>query len=244
MNYVINPKCSIVGPRDYKIEPETIERSVKKSKIIIDQLNNSTINIFKLLGMRNLSALVGEIFTSCLVDEYKDILIKNPHQDGYPDILLLDEIGLLNWENISNLQDKFPFSPFDSGGFEIKATCGSTPTPSVCKKNGCIKPEIGDQRISLLTGYDWKSHHRHTNNLFGIFWDFIDGKPCIAAVFYQNNLSPKEWGKVVKPKKNGGRTTSVSMMNRQGIRKMYDNWILVIDSESYSSFFSKYNSKS
>jgi hypothetical protein len=242
-SYIINEQSNIIGPRNQSIDKQTVERAVKHSQKIINELYSFEINIFQLLGMRNLSALIGEVFATCLIQENIDLCKKNPHQDGYPDILLMDTLGLESWNQIEYLRDKAPFSPFKTGGFEVKATCGSTPTPKICKSNGCMKPEIGDQRITMIHGYDWKAHHRETNNLFGIFWDFLDGKPTIVAVFYSNNLTEKDWGKIIKPKKDGGRTTSLSIMNRNGVKKMYTNWILMIDSAIYIDFFHKYNTK-
>ena len=92
-----------------------------------------------------------------------------------------------------------------------------------------------------MKGYDWKAHHRETNALLGLFWDFIDRKPTICGVFYCNTLTPDDWGKIIQPKEDGGRTTSVSIMTRQGVRKMYDNWVLVIDDPRYLDFFNRYN---
>lgn len=243
VDYKINSNGSIVGPRNNTISSESVLNAIYHSQKIIDSLVNFEINIFQLLGMRNLSALIGEVFATTIIQENFELCRKNPHQDGYPDILLLDDLGLNAWNSIENLRDKSPFSPFETGGFEVKATCGSTPTPKVCKSNGCLKPEIGDQRITMINGYDWKAHHRETNNLFGIFWDFIDGKPTIISLFYSNNLTEKDWGRVIKPKKNGGRTTSISIMNKGGVKKMYTNWIVMIDSPIYIDFFAKYNAK-
>ena len=237
--YLINKKSKIIGPREQKISVEGIQNCVEKTQEIIKSLVDFKVNIIKLLGMRNLSGLVGEIFASTLVNNKE--LISNPHQDGYPDILLLDEIGKTHWDSINNYQDKSPFSPFPTGGFEIKATCGSTFTPAKCKKIGCLKPEIGDQRITMVQGYDWKSHHRSTNNLFGIFWDFIYGVPTIVAIFYSDKLKQTDWTKVIKPKNSKSRTTSISILKRQGVEKMYDNWIIMLDSDLYKDFFYKYN---
>ena len=237
--YLTNQNSKIIGPRGIQISVEGIENCVEKTQEIINSLSCFQVDIIKLLGMRNLSGLVGEIFASTL-DNNKE-LIPNPHQDGYPDILLLDDIGKAEWDSIDNHKDKSPFSPFPTGGFEIKATCGSTPTPKKCKEIGCLKPEIGDQRIAMVQSYDWKSHHRNTNNLFGIFWDFIDGVPTITAIFYSNKLKQTDWTKVVKPKNNKSRTTSVSMLKRDGVEKMYDNWIIMLESNIYKNFFYKYN---
>ena len=65
----------------------------------------------------------------------------------------------------------------------MKATCGSTPPASRVPK-----PLIGEQRIALVNSFDWKAHHRETNNLLGIFWDFLDEVPTIVACFYRNDF--------------------------------------------------------
>ncbi|MBK7642804.1 MAG: hypothetical protein IPJ19_07080 [Planctomycetes bacterium] len=84
-----------------------------------------------------------------------------------------------------------------------------------------------------MTGYDWKAHHRETNHLFGLLWDFIEGAPTIVAVFYSNELTTEDWGKIVKPREGGGRTTSVSIMAKPGIKKMYEGWSVVLDDQRY-----------
>ena len=119
--------------------------------------------------MRNLSAFIGEMFVRNLVISANGTLVKNPHQDGYPDILMMTDEGISLWENLSdNTQDKAPFSDFETGGIEVKATVGGLPTPDWFRKKGLRKPEIGDERIEFTKGYDWKSHHRKTNNLLGL----------------------------------------------------------------------------
>jgi hypothetical protein len=62
-----------------------------------------------------------------------------------------------------------------------------------------------------------------------------------VAVFYSAALRETDWGKVVKPRDGGGRTTSVSTMKRDGVRKMYNGWITVINSSPYALFFDKRN---
>ena len=86
---------------------------------------------------------------------------------------------------------------------------------------------------------EWKAHHRQTNNLLAVLWDFIDEIPTIVACFYSNNLTTDDWGKIVQPKEDGGRTTSVSIMGRTGIRKMCDGWIAVIDDPDYINALSQ-----
>ncbi|NCO76167.1 MAG: bsaAI [Cyanobacteria bacterium] len=159
----------------------------------------------------------------------------------------MDTIGKEILQKLSSqgeLRDKSPFSPFINGGIEVKATCGSVPSPSELRKKGLTKPDMGDTRIKMLKGYDWKAHHRETNNLIGLLWDFDNKIPLIIAIFFSSNLTENDWGKIVTPKEGGGRTTSVSIMPRDGVRKMYNNWILVRDDQRYINFLNKYNKSS
>jgi hypothetical protein len=225
----------------------TISSSVFRQAIdvahgVIDQFKDFGVDVFSILGMRNLSAFIGELFAAGVIKASGDQFLKNPHQDGYPDLLFMDDHGKKLWASLSTrVREKSPFSPFATGGIEVKATCGSVPTPAQCNKKGFDKPDIGDQRIRCLTGYDWKAHHRETNNLCGILWDFINGVPRIVGVFYSHELSEDSWGRIVQPKADGGRTTSVSIMTRDGIRQMYDGWLFVIADSKYTSFIDRYN---
>lgn len=248
MEYLVNPKASLdiynqngevtdVGHR------KAVEAIIEYNKTVGLIQKDIPVDIFALLGMRNLSSFLGEIYAQCL-SRCVDILAPNPHQDGYPDLLLLDTHGTQIYEALkkqSKLRDKAPFSPFPNGGIEVKATCGSVPSPAVLYKKGLQKPLIGEQRISLAMSYDWKAHHRETNQLLGLYWDFLDGVPFIAGVFYSSQLDEEDWGKIVKPKDDGGRTTSVSIMSKTGIKKMYLNWVAVVAEEQYCTFLDRKN---
>lgn len=226
-----------------KLETQTVLEAVNYTHDIFDKFTDFGVDVFSILGMRNLSAFVGEVFAKSVEIKASGLFKSNPHQDGYPDLLLMDAKGLSDWKALaSKLKDKSPFSPFPNGGIEVKATCGSVPTPAQCRKKGLEKPGMGDTRVNFLLGYDWKAHHRETNNLFGILWDFMEGVPRIVALFYSSDLTEDDWGKIVKPKEGGGRTTSVSIMTRGGIKKMYEGTILVIEDRGYSDFLNRYNS--
>jgi len=228
------------------LSPDPFEKAVIRAHKIIDQIAAFEVNIFEILGMRNLSAFIGELYAASLIKELGNNYIKNPHQDGYPDLLLIDSIGkklLDELRSNGQIREKNPFSPFKNGGIEIKATCGSVPTPERCRRLGLEeKPDIGDQRIGVMTGYDWKAHHRETNNLVAIIWDFIDTVPRIVAVFFSSNLTENHWGVIVQPRAGGGRTTSVSIMTRNGVKVLYDEWVTVISNDRrYSEFLNSYN---
>jgi len=225
------------------LDIKVINKAIENFNTTIDKITLSEINIFNVLGMRNLSAFIGEVFAASIISASKGMFLKNPHQDGYPDLLAMTAEGIQEWERLkNNLRDKKPFSPFIEGGIEIKATCGSLPTPAVFARKSLQKPDIGDTRIDYVTGYDWKAHHRLTSNLMSIFWDFVDRKPVIVAVFYSDsNLTEEDWGIIIQPKDGGGRTTSVSIMTRQGVRKMYEGWVAVLNEPRYIAFFNRYN---
>lgn len=247
IDYIINPNVHIKfnGERIF-LTPQNVVDAMNNANIALRELSETTmrfdINIFETLGMRNLSGMIGEYFARSLVRLSDGNLESNLHQDGYPDVLLLDTPTKRNY--FHTLYDtkngrRYPinkkdFSPFKYGGIEIKATCGSTPPAGKVSK-----PLIGEQRVSLINGFDWKAHHRETNHLLAVFWDFIEGLPTYVAAFYQDNLIVDDWGKIVKPKEDGGRTTSVSVMNSRGISKMCKNWIAVIDDEQYIELLSK-----
>lgn len=240
MNYIINDKHRVEINGELIISNKNILNSIdfcnKAICILDEQTKQFDINIFETLGMRNLSGMVGEYFAKSVQKNSQEALHSNLHQDGYPDLLLTNtEERLLYYYSLFTEKngkkyprDKSLFSPFKFGGVEVKATCGNTPSAA-----SVPKPLIGEQRIDLMNKFEWKAHHRKTNNLLGILWDFIDEVPTVVACFYRNDLNVDDWGKIVQPKEGGGRTTSVSIMNAQGISKMCSGWIAVIDSEKY-----------
>ena len=170
--------------------------AVNATHALIDDLYNADLNIATILGLRNLSAFVGELFAAALGKASNSLLAANPHQDGYPDLLLMDAQGREVWRELAErLDEKAPFSPFAGGGMEVKATCGSVPTPAACKRRGIKRPMIGDTRIGCLQGYDWKSHHRDTNNLVGLLWDFMGGQATCRGGVLRRQLGRRRLGR-------------------------------------------------
>ena len=238
--YILNPAGYIKHGGEQVLSNEVIAQAIKLTNKTLKQLDKVNkkleYDIFERLGMRNLSGQVGECFVKCLMKLSDGKLHSNLHQDGYPDLLLIDTpekkeyfdslYTVINGKKYP--KDKKSFSPFKYGGIEVKATCGSTPPASKVPK-----PLIGEQRVQLMNNFYWAAHHRETNNLLGLLWDFIDGVPAIIAAFYQDNLIKEDWGKVSKPKEDGGRTTNSSSMQTSGIKKMCQNWIAVLDDNQY-----------
>jgi hypothetical protein len=230
----------------YSVPTELIYDAILRTHTTLDKFRRfeeeDGVNVFELLGMRNLSAFIGEIFVSSLEKCFGGQFLKNPHQDGYPDLLLLDNAGRIMMESLrTKMKDKKPFSGFENGGIEIKATCGSLPTPAIFEKKGMEKPGMGDERINHMANYDWKAHHRDTNNLLGILWDFVDRVPKIVCVFFSSQLNQEDWGAIVQPRDGGGRTTSVSIMSKPGIYKMYEGWLFCRSEARYYDKVDKIN---
>ncbi len=224
------------------ISTAVLTSSINLTHELIDELYGIDLDIAAILGMRNLSGFIGELFTTAVVKTGGGLFEPNPHQDGYPDLLLMDPVGKKAWNQLAGkTNEKKPFSPFVGGGIEVKATCGSVPTPADCRKRGIDRPAIGGTRIGCVKRYDWKSHHRETNNLLGILWDFIGGRPRIVALSYSNELGSGDWRKIATPRPGGGRTTSVSPMSPSGIRKMYEGWLCVLSDGGYREFLNRRN---
>ena len=147
-----------VDGNDVIVQPDFFADALAEMHDIIDRIGEIPVDIFSILGMRNLSAFVGELFVASLEKSSNGLFKSNPHQDGYPDLLLMNEKGKEIWsvlENASKLTDKSPFSPFVNGGIEVKATCGAVPTPAVCQRRGFTKPQMGDQRIDEIPQEHW-----------------------------------------------------------------------------------------
>lgn len=240
--YRTNSRADVAFLRDSRLDKACVTAAIQEYDEVYKKFSASEVDVAELLGLRNLSSFIGELFASRIKLCTGKMFEKNPHQDGYPDLLLMDDVGRKEWGLLRNrLREKKPFSPFPTGGLEVKATCGTTPTPAQCARRGLQKPGLGDARLPLLSGYDWKAHHQKTNYLLGIFWDFIDGAPSIIAVFYSAHLTREDWGAVIQPREGGGNTTSLSIMTRAGVRKMCQNWLVMIDEPGYREFFSRYN---
>jgi len=239
-NYIQNKNMNVSYKGTIVLSAQDVVDSMNYANNALKELSDTTmrfdINIFETLGMRNLSSMIGEYFARSVKKISNGKLESNLHQDGYPDLLLVDTPERKAYFNTLFTErdgkrypiDKEHFSPFLYGGIEVKATCGSTPSASKVPKL-----LIGEQRVNLINSFDWKAHHRTTNHLLAVLWDFIDGLPTYVAAFYQDNLNVDDWGKIVLPKEGGGRTTSVSIMKSQGVKKMCNNWIAVLNDENY-----------
>ena len=244
--YIFSQTNSVCIDGEALLNNEQLGKSIQFCNDAIHHLYEQTkefqLNIFQVLGMRNLSGLIGEYFARSVQIFSNDNLRSNAHEDGIPDLCLVntqdkkDHFDSITQEidGMIVAKDKDAFSHYAYGGVEVKATCGDTPPASERPK-----PVIGEQRIEVITKFNWKAHHRETNNLLGIVWDFINHVPVVVACFYCSSLDESDWAKLVQPKNGGGRTTSVSIMKTSGVKKMCAGWLAVIDDEKYLAAFAK-----
>lgn len=203
---------------------ESLEVTNTAIKAIHEISEAFSVNLFELLGLRNLSAFVGELYKDQVANVMSGVVISNPNQDGHPDLLALTEDAKAFLEDLEvrgAMSAKEHFSPFRYGGIEVKSTCGNTPPARVMPK-----PGIGESRSPILTTLDWKAHHRETNYLLSIFWDFVEGIPTVLAVFFRNDLTEDDWGRMITPR-GGSRTTSVSIMKSSGVKRMAEGWLIL-----------------
>jgi hypothetical protein len=160
-NLKINNDASLSYKTGYN-ETEILDiNKIKEAVIdchgIIDLiLKDIPVDIFAVLGVRNLSAFIGELFAKSLERVCDGLYKSNPHQDGYPDLLLMNTQGQKDWRNLeksNSLREKTPFSPFKNGGLEIKATCGSVPSPKECAKKGIARACHQLTHLTLVDNY-------------------------------------------------------------------------------------------
>ena len=224
LTYVDQPEIQ----RRFALAPDAVLATVvgaNNSLLALEQFTRMLrVPIGKLLGMRNLSSLVSSVIVSELAVISGENLFINPHQDGYPDLIPRTPEALAYSRHIEasgRWSDKSAWTNPGFGGVEVKATCGITPPTRITPK-----PGLGEERSPLIKGFDWKAHHRETRRLLAAIWDFVDTVPTVTAIFFRNDLKENDWGGIVSPRAGGGRTTSVSIMTKMGVRRMADRWIV------------------
>lgn len=211
-----------------KIEIKDLIRAAILTNEKLDKLNNLSqkIQILKIMDFRVLSGMMGEIFAKELTI-VQNKLKKNPYLNGYPDLLECSSTELINYFQNASAEE---FNKYKFGGIEVKNSFGSKKAKTNIQK--------GDNRINYIKkNLEWKAHHRETNNLLGIFSDFINGVPKIIALFYCNELSASDWAEVQKPKGNS-KMTSFSVLLPSGYQKMLKNLKICFNKKEYKDFFS------
>jgi hypothetical protein len=210
-----------------ELRTELIQAAVLETNATMAALAQRSANlgakITDLLDLRTLSGLMGEALATTLA-KHCPLLRRNPHIDGYPDLLNLSspQASTLFSEGTRESFILFPF-----GGIEVKNTCG-------IRKSGDLLP--GQTRIGSIQRPKWKAHHRNTNNLLATYTDFLDGLPVIAAVMYSDRLAEGDWSMKHQPKA-GSAMTSFCELTNTGYAKLREGLLLCLDSDTYLTFF-------
>lgn len=222
---------------------------VIEANIYIIHLSNlfkeKNLDFFEVLGQRNLSGLVGEIFSRFFCKKFNPF-VNNPHPDGRPDIIYLanKEIEDYYYKECfisSSKPIKSKLSPFPYDGIEVKCTIGNHKNNynrQLEIETGSKVFDIGIPRINYLSDLVWWAHHTHSKSLIGLYYDYYSEEnyaPQILAVFY-SNLNKNDWTNLSVGKANSKKTSNTSL-NKEGKEKMKQNCLLTINNELYIDKF-------
>lgn len=99
--YIVNNNNRIIIRDELILSNQQILQAINFCNQALLKLDQETkqfdINIFEILGMRNLSGMVGEYFAKSVQRFSEGHLHSNLHQDGYPDLLLTNTRESLNY---------------------------------------------------------------------------------------------------------------------------------------------------
>ena len=218
---------------DVLIDLDCLIQALQETNNKLLQIQEKTallsLPLFEVIDFRTLSGTIGELFSKN-VSKFNAKLMNNLHFHGYPDLMLVkdDSVKSIIKNKYIEKDDMF-FIEYPFGGIEIKNTFG------VKKQNSNLIK--GDTRILKISKkLQWKAHHRKTNNLLGLFSDYINGVPQIVAMFYSDKLEEADW-QIKQNPKPGSAMTSFSAILPSGYNKMLDGIITCIDDIRYLEFF-------
>lgn len=106
--FLVNDAVDLTMMRGAKLSIQMVVDAVDRSHQTMRRFAEFDVDVFALLGMRNLSAFVGEVFAAQMIKASNGLFRKNPHQDGYPDLLLMDTAGTSAWEKLAAKLKKRP----------------------------------------------------------------------------------------------------------------------------------------
>ena len=199
-------------------------------------------DIFTALGQRNISGFIGEIYKHIL-SGLCPALVANPHPDGRPDIIILDDATATNYYqncfqvvNGRKVPIKSLFAPFKYEGIEIKCSIGSSGKASTQAFSDRFGHSFSlyDSRVGYLNGITWWAHHSSSTNLMGLYYDYYankEGIPQILGAFY-SPLNGSDWNAVSHGDPNHKKTSNTSL-NKEGLLKMKNNCIFLINDSQY-----------
>lgn len=201
----------------FDINSAQILEAVDLTNSILQDLSAS---LYRSLDYKTTSAIVGSIFCDNLASRTDCIV--NPIEKGHPD-LIPKEGANCSEEQLRNYPK----------GLEIKTTVGNIELGANLR--------AGEVRVGKLVGITWQAHHREVEQLLGLIWDFVPSVqtfnyPAITAVFYADDLTENDWGKISG---TTGRNTKVTGMRASGKAKMGAGWVVLIESQEYLEAYSR-----
>jgi len=178
-------------------------------------------SIFRIGGTKNLK--VSDIFASQLNNLLGEQTQITESISGYPDLpAMTTETRKYLFENCGK---KSIWKDWPYGGIEVKGNFCGTDTMKDFAWN-CN----ADFKLRKTMKPNWSAHHQENKSLLGIAWHWDKDKiPFIVAAFWSNNLTINDWGEVAEGKK----VTNVCSLNKNGLKKIYNGWIIVIDDDKY-----------
>lgn len=248
-NYLENNPVSFISKSTgnlYTIPSNEIIEIIVKSNTYLNNISkifeDINFNIFDILGQRNISGFIGEIFNNFFSKNINGFQI-NPHTDGRPDILdLTSKIAKLyyskSFKKLENnqLPIKSNFAPFKFGGIEVKATIGNFNNyKKKLKQKGITSLQVGTSRVDYLTSITYWGHHPNCENLLGIYYDYIEELnhvPQIIAIMHSELTPPTDWNKI-SIGNTGSKKTSNTSLTSSGVQKLKRNPIAVLDEKKY-----------
>lgn len=239
--------CKGIRVYDVFISAAEIINAANSTNVYLIKLNSvfseMGFNLFAILGQRNISGVIGEIFSHFLAAG-NDMLVNNPHPDGRPDVLCVPnkKVGeylescftLIGGKRIPL---KTKLAPFEFGGLEVKCTIGD-PIPGYkekLQKDHHINDfSIGFSRIEYLSNLNWWAHHTKSSRMLGLYYDYSKnhgGVPQLMAGFF-GELGAENWTKVSTGNIDHKKTSNTSL-NSVGKAIMKSHPVFVVDNDYY-----------
>jgi hypothetical protein len=244
----IGDKTVIIN--DLRLSSQDVIHAVGKTNQYLNQISqyfiDLDIEIFHILGQRNISGFIGEVFSKFLEKEVVD-LKSNPHQDGRPDLINLSTIESKDFFSTSFVNEnhnnpiKKNFTPYPFGGVEVKCSIGDfrpmkreVKSKILQKKYGVDNVDIKIPRIEFFSGINYWAHHQNCSNLLGLYYDYYEKSkfnPQIISVFYAT-LERDDWYDL-SIGKEGSKKTSNTSLRPSGKDKIKRGMMSIIDDELY-----------
>lgn len=201
----------------FKVNAVQILEAIELTNSVLGDLPSS---LYRSLDYKTTSAIIGSVFCDGLASKVECIV--NPIEKGHPDLIPREGI------NCSEEQlRKYPT------GLEIKTTVGNIEVGANLR--------AGAPRVAKLEGMTWQAHHREVEELLGLIWDFVPSElafnyPAITGVFYANDLTENDWGKISG---TTGRNTKVTGLRASGKAKMGAGWVVLFENKQYLKTYSR-----